>query len=101
MNPGGSIAMLYFCNSLGAAVGVLVSGFALIAWVGLPGTLLTAGLINIVLALIVWLLSKKLSVDATPVVGMMQPASPGTPDISRYRLLLLVSMLTGTSSFMY
>ena len=45
--PGGSLAMLYFTNSLGAAVGVLVSGFWLIAVVGLPGTIMTAGLLNI------------------------------------------------------
>src|SRR5262245_4069766 len=35
--PGESLAMLYFTNSLGAALGVLASGFLLIAWVGLPG----------------------------------------------------------------
>src|SRR5437879_4410025 len=38
--PGESIAMLYFTNSLGAAAGVLASGFVLIAWAGLPGRLL-------------------------------------------------------------
>ena len=40
---GESVAMLYFTNSLGAAAGVLASGFVLIAWAGLPGTLRTAG----------------------------------------------------------
>ena len=39
---GEPVAMLYFANSLGAAAGVLTSGFVLIAWVGLPGTLRTA-----------------------------------------------------------
>ena len=33
--PGGSIAMLYFTNSIGAAIGVLASGFWLIGSVGL------------------------------------------------------------------
>ena len=41
-NRGKSIAFLYFTNSLGAAVGVLVSGFVLIKAVGLPGTIVTA-----------------------------------------------------------
>jgi hypothetical protein len=41
--PGGSLAMLYFTNSIGAAIGVLVSGFWLIERVGLPGTILSAG----------------------------------------------------------
>ena len=45
---GESVAMLYFTNSLGAAVGVLASGFVLIGWVGLPGTLQVAGVINLV-----------------------------------------------------
>ena len=33
--PGRSVAMLYFTNILGAAAGVLASGFLLIRWVGL------------------------------------------------------------------
>jgi spermidine synthase len=44
--PGNSIAMLYFSNSLGAVIGVLASGFWLISAVGLPGTIMTAALIN-------------------------------------------------------
>src|ERR671914_803689 len=55
---GESVAMLYFTNSLGAAAGVLASGFVLIAWVGLPGTLRVAGLLNLLLALAVWLLAR-------------------------------------------
>src|SRR5882672_9145468 len=51
--PGEAVAMLYFANSLGAAAGVLVSGFILIAWAGLPGTLRTAGVVNLVLAALV------------------------------------------------
>src|SRR5450755_1239763 len=52
--PGETLATLYFTNSLGAAIGVLVSGFVLIGAVGLPGTLLTAGLLNIIMALAIW-----------------------------------------------
>ena len=36
--PGRTLALLYFANSLGAAAGVLVAGFVLLAAVGLPGT---------------------------------------------------------------
>src|SRR5579863_3670067 len=53
--PGETLALLYFSNSLGAAIGVLVSGFALIDAVGLPGTIRTAGALNLALALAVWL----------------------------------------------
>jgi predicted membrane-bound spermidine synthase len=52
-HSGATLAMLYFTNSLGAAVGVLISGFVLIDWVGLPGTIMTAGLLNVALALFV------------------------------------------------
>src|SRR4030081_430212 len=43
---GRTIALLYFANSLGAAGGVLVAGFVLIARNGLPGTLLAAAMTN-------------------------------------------------------
>jgi MFS family permease len=54
--PGHTLAFLYFSNSIGAVAGVLVSGYLLINYVGLPGTILTAGSINIIIALIVWLM---------------------------------------------
>src|SRR6267142_783983 len=54
---GEAVAMLYFTNSLGAALGVLASGFVMIAALGLPGTLRAAGLLNLCLALAVWLVA--------------------------------------------
>src|SRR5712671_6357417 len=45
--PGRSVALLYFTNSLGAAAGVLVSGFVLVGALGLPGTIRLAGIINL------------------------------------------------------
>ena len=94
---GGTIAMLYFTNSLGAAAGVLASGFVLIGWVGLPGTMLTAGMLNIVLALIVWALAKNIA------FLQQQPLHVGNSGNERsgYALLLAVSLLTGTASFIY
>src|SRR4051812_7319520 len=61
---GESVAMLYFTNSLGAAAGVVVSGFILMEWLGLPGTLRFAGAINLVLAAIVWLIARPLRAPA-------------------------------------
>ena len=55
--PGGSLAILYFANSFGAAAGVLLAGFFLIAFVGLPGTLFIASVINILVALAAFLVS--------------------------------------------
>ena len=43
--PGKHISVLYFSNSIGAAIAVLLSSFYLIGKFGLPGTMFTAGLI--------------------------------------------------------
>jgi predicted membrane-bound spermidine synthase len=91
--PGEPVAMLYFTNSLGAALGVLASGFVLIAWVGLPGTLRTAGVLNLALAAAVWWLAQP--VRAAP----MLPASRGATPAAR--LLLAVAFFTGLASFVY
>ncbi len=96
--PGASLAMLYFSNSLGAAIGVLASGFVLIEWVGLPGTILTAGIVNVVLGLIVWGLVRA-HPDAAgppPPTAAARSPVPGGP-----WLLLAVALLTGTASFIY
>ncbi len=96
-STGGTIAMLYFTNSLGAAVGVLASGFVLIAWVGLPGTILTAGILNILLALLVWALAKNMAF-APPIPARIES---GERNPQGYALMLGVALLTGTASFIY
>src|SRR5688572_13190084 len=95
---GGTIAMLYFTNSLGAAAGVLASGFVLVALVGLPGTMMTAGLINVLLALVVWLLAKDMAFTA-PSASSDRRAASGRGQ--GYALMLAVAALTGTASFIY
>ena len=96
---GGSLAMLYFTNSIGAAVGVLASGFWLIGLVGLPGTIMTAGLLNVALALVVWVLTK---LDPNPQTASIA-ASPAAATESRglATLFLAAAAVTGASSFMY
>ena len=42
--------MLYFTNSIGAAVGALASAFLLLGWIGMPGTMRVAGALNLALA---------------------------------------------------
>ena len=89
---GESVAMLYFTNSLGAAAGVLTSGFVLIAWVGLPGTLRTAGMLNLLIAAAVWLLARPLH---------HLPLETAQRGAAGARLLLAVAFLTGLASFVY
>jgi spermidine synthase len=96
--PGGSIAMLYFTNSVGAAIGVLASGFWLIEAVGLPGTITTAGLINIVLAAVVWMLVRLDPQSETSPISQ----SVSAEDAPSLRVLFLsAAFITGAASFIY
>src|SRR3954452_2122582 len=49
-HSGRTLSLLYFSNSLGASIGVLIAGFYLVELAGLPGTLLTAAMLNLVVA---------------------------------------------------
>lgn len=99
--PGHDIAALYFLNSLGAVLGVLASAFTLIPAVGLPGTLVTAGIVNLAIATAAYLLSKapppRLSVE--PVVPVAGESAESVRRVTRF--LLATSFLTGLSSFIY
>ena len=92
-NPGAageSVAMLYFTNSLGAAAGVLVSGFVLIAAVGLPGTLRVAGAMNLLIAVTVWIAARP--EHRAPITASGAAVSAG---------FLLIACFTGLASFVY
>ena len=94
--PGASLAMLYFTNSLGAAIGVLASGFFMIGKLGLPGTIQAAGAINLALAALMWLIAR----GAEPPAAA--PISPDRDEDRGYlRLLLATALLTGAASFIY
>ena len=99
---GHVVSLLYFANSLGAAIGVLVAGFVLLAALGLPGTLFTAALMNFAVVLVVWLLVRYGGVSATlPPVAADAPLPVGERPASLGRLLLAVSFGTALSSFIY
>jgi spermidine synthase len=93
--PGRSISLLYFGNSIGAAIGVLVSGFFLIGAVGIPGTIMFAGILNILIAIIVYRITRGQAIETTDEVGSVIPARI-IP-----RLILWASFLTGSASFIY
>ena len=96
--PGGSIAMLYFTNSIGAAIGVLASGFWLINLVGLPGTIFSAGLLNIILAVTVWVLIR---LDPSPYTAPIKSEQHADKGSSLKQLFLLAAFITGAASFIY
>lgn len=106
--PGRTLAILYFANSLGAAAGVLVAGFYLLKMVGLPGTLLVAAMLNLVAAL-----GSGLVARWKPLRGpAREPATEGATPVAatdadalrqRQLVLLLLGMSFGTAvaSFIY
>ena len=100
--PGEALAMLYFTNSFGAALGVLASGFVLIDKLGLPGTIQVAGALNLALAAIVWLVAPGRDPEPGRVAAatIAERTAAGGAE-APWRLLLAVAALTGTASFIY
>ncbi|MGA2862060.1 MAG: spermidine synthase [Steroidobacteraceae bacterium] len=96
--PGETLATLYFTNSLGAAIGVLVSGFVLIEAVGLPGTIRTAGVLNIALALVIWAIVRG---QAEPAAAPQTASAPFSGKDKLARWFTVAAFLTGAASFMY
>ncbi|MBC8071619.1 MAG: spermidine synthase [Deltaproteobacteria bacterium] len=91
---GEILSMLYFTNSLGASFGALFSGFVLVAKVGLPGALMVAAALNILIMLIAMR-------DRTPTDAIEARTTDGVAPSSKVTLYLLVALGTGLSSFMY
>lgn len=101
---------LYFSNSLGAAMGALLATFVLLPLVGLPGTVLTAGVLNILVALVAWLLSKSIDegtlapiADASIARAADSPAQAENALAVRRlgRVLLWSTAVSGAASFVY
>ena len=96
--PGATLGMLYFTNSLGAAVGVLVSIFVLIPWVGLPGTIMGAGLLNILIALAVWSIA---NYHSAPAAAEAPVQSGKVADAWLPPVLLVLALSSSLASFFY
>ncbi|MBA3891376.1 MAG: fused MFS/spermidine synthase, partial [Gemmatimonadaceae bacterium] len=111
--PGRTLSLMYFANSLGAAVGVLLAGFVLIAWGGLEGTLQTAAALNFLVAFVVYGGSRVFGWEDRPApVPAVEATSSGTapagtdrgwsePAVTPVRLLLAVAFGTAVASFTY
>ncbi|MDE3173409.1 MAG: fused MFS/spermidine synthase [Gemmatimonadota bacterium] len=100
--PGRVLGLLYFTNSIGAAAGALIAGFYLIGAFGLPGTLLTAGVLNFVVALAVVAATRVLYVDDDGATAApLPPIAESAQRPEEWRLLLTVSFGTAVASFVY
>ena len=97
---GRSLALLYFSNSFGAAAGVLISGFYLVALAGLPGTLVIAAILNLTVALVVFVAARRSPGPKVEAAGFRAtPASAATAGAPA--LLLIVAFGTAVASFIY
>ncbi|MES2124669.1 MAG: spermidine synthase [Gemmatimonadota bacterium] len=96
-HPGRVLGWLYFSNSLGAAIGVLVAGFVLLALSGLPGVLVSAAILNLTVALVCFVVARR--------KGGVAPASHSAgvtqPDDRISRVLLASAFVTAVASFCY
>ena len=94
---------LYFTNSIGAAFGALFATFLLLPWVGMPGAIKVAGVVNLAVGVLAWLASR--CADAIPEdkVTVAAPASaPDRPvDPGFYQMMLVAACITGATSFVY
>ena len=105
--PGRTLSLLYCSNSLGAAVGVLVAGFYLVRLSGLPGTLLSAAMLNLLVAaatigIIVAARRAGAGAESSSTGATMSGGLQGTGQTSALqRLLLFTAFGTAVASFLY
>lgn len=98
--PGRTIAVLYFTNSLGAAAGVLIAGFYLLNAAGLPGIVVAASVLNFIAAI------GAVAVETVGPGGAATagatPATPAPPAASAPPVpLLALGFATAATSFFY
>ncbi|HLT37710.1 MAG TPA: hypothetical protein VK034_15560 [Enhygromyxa sp.] len=105
---GEILSFLYFSNSFGASLGALISGFFLVPALGLPGTLAGAAVLNLGIMLV--LLRERgreadrpltASDDAPARAKAADPSTAAARGPMLVRLMLIIALGTGLSSFMY
>lgn len=103
---GAVLGGLYFTNSVGAALGALATAFLLLPAFGMPGTIMTAALINILVGFGAWWVwhaaddnSVPMSARAAAVSPAISPAAPASRGF--FLLILFAAAITGGTSFVY
>lgn len=98
---GNLLGGLYFTNSIGAAFGALIAVFVLLPNFGLPGAMVAAGILNFVVAMIAWWLSR----DPEPTISIRsaqeEVAEQRFSKNPLLRVVLLGTALSGAASFVY
>lgn len=100
-NQAGSLLSgLYFTNSIGAAFGALVSTFVLLPQFGLMGSTVVAGILNLVVALLAYLLSRSPEPKPQP-IQPTQTDTSNSKSTSLLKVVLFSTALSGAASFAY
>jgi spermidine synthase len=104
-SEGRVLGGLYFSNSIGACAGALLTTFVLLPMVGMPGSVLTGGLLNVLVALIAWALWKRLPKEDSPVAPSVARSVRSEAAVARSphlaRVLMVGAAITGGTSFVY
>lgn len=100
-SDGHVLGGLYFTNSIGAAVGALVAVFVLLPWVGLPGAMTAAGLLNFVVAGLAWWLAREPEPQRPADHASAAGANQSLRQNPLLRLVLISTALSGAASFAY
>jgi predicted membrane-bound spermidine synthase len=95
---------LYFSNSFGAVIGVLASTYLLLPALGMPGTVVLAGVLNVVVGLGAWWVSVAMG-EGGVAGGVAPAATPRAPEPESARrlgrILLTTTFLSSAASFTY
>ena len=96
---------LYFSNSFGAVIGVLASTYLLLPALGMPGTVVLAGVLNVLVGLGAWWVSVAMGEGRAPAGVAPAAADPEAPvpeSAKRLgRILLTTTFLSSAASFTY
>ncbi|MBB6558025.1 putative membrane-bound spermidine synthase [Acidovorax soli] len=100
-SDGNLLGGLYFTNSIGAAFGALMAVFVLLPWVGLPGAMVVAGILNFVVAALAWWLARDPEPVAPAPVSIQAAPDQRLRNNPLLRTVLFGTALSGAASFAY
>ena len=96
-SDGAILGTLYFTNSIGAAIGAVAAVFLLLPNFGMPGSMLIAGILNIVVACVAMVLARA----PEPRVVVKNSVNSGFRHSPVLRSVLIGTALSGAASFIY
>jgi spermidine synthase len=92
---------IYGMNTVGAALGALIAGFVLMEWVGLQGSVRIANSINLMIALLAWLLSTRVTSGPLNGVTDLNDADAVLPTELPIRVTGVVLFVSGFTTLAY